>query len=132
MGSYSMDLRQRIVDAYDNGEGSYQTLADRFKVDKSTVYRYVKRTRETGSVAPTIPTKKGPDPKVELSVVYELWAARPDATEAELVTAIAARTGVKLHRATVGRMLHKLGLTRKKSRSPPPSRTTTRSGPTCS
>ena len=127
MSAYSMDLRLRIVEAYENGEGSYQTLAHRFKVDKSTVYRYLKRHRERGSVAPTVPTKKGPDPVLNPNIVRQLWQELPDATEQELVEALMDRASVRVHRSTVGRMLKKLGLTRKKSPSPQPSRTTTRS-----
>lgn len=115
MAGYSMDLRLRIVEAYDNGEDSVRGLARRFSVSPRTVSRYLKLHRQTGSVSPAVPRKKGPEPKLSPNVVQELWEARPDATEAELVTAIAARTGVTVHRATVGRMLKKLGLTRKKN-----------------
>jgi len=34
---YSIDLRKKIVAAYENKEGSMQKLADRFKVSKNFV-----------------------------------------------------------------------------------------------
>ena len=48
----SLDLRRRIIDAYDNGEGTQARLARRFKVGKATVERLVRLRRETGSVEP--------------------------------------------------------------------------------
>ena len=52
MKSYSLDLRQRIVDAYRAGEGSIRQLAKRFKVSPDCVRRLLKRVRETGSIHP--------------------------------------------------------------------------------
>lgn len=49
MKSYSLDLRQRIVEARQEGE-SVTTLAKRFKVSKRTVERYWKRYQDTGKL----------------------------------------------------------------------------------
>ena len=37
MKPLSLDLRQRIVAAYENGEGSHQELAERFAVSKAFI-----------------------------------------------------------------------------------------------
>ncbi|GEM_PF-5279674 len=42
-GPLPIELRQRIVDAYNNGEGTYQELAERFMVGRATVDRVLNR-----------------------------------------------------------------------------------------
>ena len=49
---YSMDLRERVVDAVEAGDLSRRKAAARFGVAVSTVIHWVRRFRETGSVAP--------------------------------------------------------------------------------
>ena len=51
MKAYHLDLRQRIVDAYQKAEGSVRELAARFKVAPRTVQNYLNLKRETGSVS---------------------------------------------------------------------------------
>ena len=43
MPSYSLDLRQKVVESYENKEGSIRTIAKRFKVSKDFVQRLLKR-----------------------------------------------------------------------------------------
>ena len=109
----SLDLRRRIVEAYKNQEGSVRGLARRFKVGPRTVSRYLALERETGSLHPRKPKRLGARPKVDQAVLRELWAADPDATEQELADRLEERTGVRVHRATIGRTLKRMGLTRK-------------------
>ena len=45
---YSIDLRQRVIDAYKAKEGSQRQLAERFKVSLSFVKRLICRYRDTG------------------------------------------------------------------------------------
>ena len=52
MQPLSNDLRKRILDAVDNKEGSRRTLADRFKVNTSTITKLLQLRRETGSYEP--------------------------------------------------------------------------------
>src|ERR1043165_3311512 len=63
MTVYSPDLRQRIIDAHRDGEGSIRALADRFCVSPATVQSYLKRWRETGS-APPAEYRHGPEPTI--------------------------------------------------------------------
>jgi transposase len=49
---YSIDLREKIVTAYENQEGSMQKLAKRFQVSKNFVADLLKRFKETGQIAP--------------------------------------------------------------------------------
>src|SRR3954453_17406089 len=48
----SNDLRERILDAVDNREGSRRKLAVRFKVNTSTITKLLRLRRETGSFEP--------------------------------------------------------------------------------
>lgn len=50
MKAYSTDLREKIISAWQNGEGGKTEIARRFKVNRSTVYKYIKLLKETGSL----------------------------------------------------------------------------------
>jgi transposase len=52
MGPHSIDLRQRVVQAVDNKEGSLRQLADRFFVSVSFITRLLSLRRRTGSLTP--------------------------------------------------------------------------------
>jgi transposase len=126
--AYSIDLRQRVVDAYEKLNLSYEAIAVQFSVGAASVDRWVSQFRRTGSVEP-LPRGGGAPPKVDeagLNILCELMERDRDATRGELARAYLEATGVSLSVATVGRRLWQLGYTRKKSRSTPPSETRTR------
>ena len=52
MGPYSMDLRERVAAAIDEGEGSERPIAKRFRVSVSFVTRLLQRRRDAGTLAP--------------------------------------------------------------------------------
>lgn len=126
----SEDLRSRIVDAYLAGEGSYEELAERFDVARSSVYRLLKRFHRTGSVSPSAhgggqPAKIAPD---DAEVLAALVRAMPDASVQELATAWSKRHG-QLSRSAMLRALHRFALSFKKSRSARASKTVRRFKP---
>ena len=121
MNAYSMDLRERVAAAYDDGEGSQAELARRFRVSVSWIGKLLRRRRETGSIAPK-PHSGGRPPAVGGVAADRLRAAvqaDPDATLSELRDA----AGLACSVPAVHRALGRLGITRKKSRNGPPSRT---------
>jgi putative transposase len=125
MGPYSIDLRQRIVDAYRNDEGSVRDLAERFVVAPNTVQNYLTRMRATGSVAPS-PPGGGSYPKIDeagLQQLRSLVDEKNDQTLPELAKRWAPPQGVEVSRWTLSRALRRLGLTRKKRRFEPASKT---------
>jgi transposase len=127
----SLDLRQRIADAYAAQEGSQRELAERFAVSKNTVEKIVARVREVGHAAPR-PHAGGPAPRLDAAhraTLRELVRAQPDATLDELITALAAAAGVRVSNPTMSRVLRALGLPRKKSRRTPPSSSAPTSSP---
>lgn len=129
MGPYSIDLRQRIVDTYHNGEGSVREVAQRFKVTSKTVANYLKLERETGRVAPR-PHGGGPARKLDdegVQQVRTLLEEKSDQTLDELAQQMAARHQVQIRRSTLHDAVARAGMTRKKRRYVPASRI----GPTC-
>src|SRR5829696_6057012 len=52
MRSYSQDLRQRIVDTVQRGEGTIRQIAERFLVSVAFVTRLLQLHRSSGSVEP--------------------------------------------------------------------------------
>jgi transposase len=119
MKPYGLDLRKRIVDAYDNKEGSVRELAERFAVVPNTVQNYLNLRRETDSLDPR-PSGGGPGPLIDeqgLQEVRHLVEEHPDATEPELARAFEAQRHIYVSRATMGRARRRLGWTRKKNSS---------------
>jgi transposase len=116
---YSSDLRTKIVDAYQRGEGTQRGLAERFGVSGTFVVDLLRRYRQTGSVAPK-PRGGGQQPRLDanqLEVVTALVKKDPDATLDEMIERVAEHTGVRVSNPTMSRVLTRLGLPRKKSRS---------------
>jgi transposase len=117
MKAYSLDLRQKIVDAYAQGNRSQRQLAQQFGVALSFIEKLLKQQRETGSIAPKVRTQQTPTKlNVEqLKVLEQLVEAQNDATLDELRYQLKQKTGVLIGRSTVDRMLTKLNLTVKKN-----------------
>jgi transposase len=118
MQPYALDLRRRIVEAYDNKEGSVRDLADRFAVVPSTVQNYLNLRRKTGGLVPRRSGGGGGGPLISeqrLQDVRRLVDERPDATETELAREFERRTRIFVSRATMGRARRRLGMTRKKN-----------------
>ena len=121
MKPYSIDLRERVVAACDEGIDNRAEVAQRFSVSQSWIRRLLQRRRETGSLAPK-PHGGGQPSAFEGEAAERLRAAvaaDPDATLKQLAEA----GGVTCGTSATGRALLRLGITRKKSRSEPPSRT---------
>jgi transposase len=117
MRPYSTDLRERIVDAYHQAEGSVREVAARFKVAPKTVQNYLNRKRETGTVEPR-PHGGGPSPKLDDAGVRELRIVvkeKNDRTLDEIADELDRRCKVRVGRSTVWRIMDQLGITRKKN-----------------
>jgi transposase len=112
MKPLSNDLRQRILEAVDNKEGSRRKLAVRFKVNTSTITRLLQLRCRTGSFEPR-PHGGGVEPTLDhdaLERLRKLVEETPDATLGTLKQAL----GVSGGRMIICRALQKLGLPLKK------------------
>ncbi len=121
METYSMDLRQRVIRAYDHKVGTQEQVARLFGVSVPWIKKLLRRRRETGSIAPKA-HGGGWTPKfsgAKLEELKTLVEQDRDATLRELVD----RSGVDGSIMAVHRALERLGCRRKKSRSVPPSKT---------
>jgi transposase len=113
---YSVDLRARVVAAA--ASQTQAGVAARFAVSESTVYKWCRRAREAGTVAPK-PHTGGGHPRVDAAGAERLGAwlrEQNDRTLVELQALYAAAFGVRPSRSALSRAVLRLGLRRKKSR----------------
>jgi transposase len=112
---YSLDLRERVVAAVENGLSRHQAAAQ-FGIGVSTAINWVRRLRETGSVRPG--QMGGHKPK-SISGAHRTWLlARikgQDFTLRGLVAELAER-GLKVDYRTVWSFVHTEKLSFKKKR----------------
>lgn len=117
---YPIELRERVIAAYENGEGSFRELGERFLVGEATVNRWVSRKRRTGTVAASAMGGRrrafAVDAKGEAFIEWVL-AEVPDSSAVELVAAYQEEFGVSVSQSSMKRTLHRLGYTRKRGRS---------------
>src|SRR5258708_26744255 len=122
MRAYSIDLRERIVQAVANGRPQREA-ARMFGVGVNTVKRYMIRQQQTGSLArrpiPGGPRRIGREQEAVLQARLE---AAPDATLAEHCAWWAEQHGQSVSVATMWRGPHLPGGTPKKNTSAPPTR----------
>ena len=108
----SNDIRQRILDAVDNHEGSRRKLAARFGVNTSTITRLLQLRSQTGSFDPR-PHGGGKEPTLDrdgLDRLRKLVEETPDAT----LEAFKQKLDVSGSVMIICRGLQKLGLPLKK------------------
>jgi transposase len=125
MKAYSLDLRQKILRSSDQGLGSQRAIAAFFGVSLSFVEKLLRRRRTTGDIAPR-PHAGGRRPSCDeaaLAQVRRLVREQPDITLAEVCERLLAERGLRVSVPTMGRLVIKLRLPRKKSRSTPANRT---------
>jgi transposase len=116
MKPYATDVRIRVVQADENGEGSMRQLAIRFRVSLSCVRRRLTHSRDTGRVAPQ-PDGGGAPANIEasgLEGVQALVPGAPDAPRRALCRRCAEPYQGRVRMATMSRVLAPRQLTRKK------------------
>jgi transposase len=111
---YSLDLRQRVVAACDEGQMSRRKIAALYDVGESTIYEWLKLRRTRNSLAPR-PHTGGRPSELNTAVLDELVEAENDRTLAEYATAYAGRTGRRYSISHLCRGLKLVRLRRKKN-----------------
>lgn len=125
--AYSDDLRRRILEAYERGEGSESQLAQRFRVSLGYVQKIRRQWRRTGKMERT-PHHPGRKPKFTEPVRQQLrsWLKQqPDLTLAELQQRLQQQQ-LGVSRPSLWQVLRLLGLRLKKSHSTPANATRNR------
>ena len=101
MEPYSADLRKRVLVDCDAGMKT-RAVARKYSVSESWVRRTKQERRETGKVAP-LPFNGGRKPIIDRSKLAEQVKATPDATLAELRTALGWSVSLSaIHQALAG------------------------------
>ena len=126
MKTISLDLRERILAAYDAGEGTRQAVAHRFRVSLGLVKKLLQQRRRIKDVRPQH-HRSGRKPghvARQQDQLRNLVHQKPDLTLKEL----RAAAGLNCTLPAIHYVLIRLGLTYKKRRSAPANKT----GPTSS
>ena len=126
MRTISLDLRERILAAYDQKEGTREEIAHRFKVSLGMVKKLLQRRRQGGGIGPRYHRCGLKPGKVAAQgqTFRQLLSRKPDMTLEELRRA----TALDCTLPAIHYVLEKMGLTYKKRRSVPANKT----GPTSS
>jgi transposase len=121
MRTLSLDLRQRILDSYDNDEGTRAEIAQRFRVSLGMVKKLLQQRRRTGDIAPRhrFAGRKPMIVAIHRSQIRSLLAKKNDLTLSELRVALGLHCSVQALHVVLGKM----GLTYKKRVSVPVNKT---------
>jgi transposase len=117
------DLRRRLLLAYDQGEGTLEDLASRFLVSVGWAKKISAARNRTGQ-AERLAHKPGRKPHAGIEAQQQVRAwfvQQPDLTLAEVQQKLLGEASVSLSLPQVWKLLRKLGLRLKKSRSTPAS-----------
>lgn len=114
--AHPLELRRRVVAAYEAGEGSYAEIAVRFDVGTASVNRWLRLKKNIGSLI-SKPKAGGAHSTSALPELQKALAVRPDATALELTAEInrmRSRSN-RIHVSSTKRALHRFGYLVKKN-----------------
>ena len=121
--SYSMDLRRRVVDAYESGNGTREELGRLFNLGTATIGRWVRRNIEKGTPHP-LPRGGGKSRRIGSigeCVLLGILERRPDATLQEIAEQYAWTTRMPMSASVISHSMKRLEITRKKRQFLPTS-----------
>ncbi len=123
--AYSDDLRRKILGLYERGKLSLAALAERFGVSEGFTKKIRRQQLRTGRMERS-PQRYGTRKQATAEVqeqLREMLKRQPDLTLAELQERLYESRRVALSLSGLWRVLGKMGLRLKKSRSTPKNRT---------
>lgn len=115
----SNDLRQRILEALEEGEGGTRSLAVRFRVGRATIVRLKHHVQQTGDISPK-PHGGGRQRAFSEERDKQLCALvkqHADATLESLLDFMETQHGFSTNKSTLARTLSRLGISLKKNRT---------------
>ena len=113
---YAIELRERVVQCHESGEGSYRTIAMRFSIGEATVKRWVWLKQKKGSVSPH--HKGGGTPSsIAVEEIERLMCSLRDPTAVELTAEFNRRRRgrARVHVSSMKRALRRHGYVVKKN-----------------
>jgi transposase len=123
MPVYSMDIREKIVSAYEAGNTSIRKVANRFMVSKGVVTRLLHQKRTTGELTPKRATGGKPSQlAAHPAEIIDMVSQHPDWTLEEYCEQWQEQSGVRISVSAMCRFLNKQNLSLKKNTSQRSSR----------
>jgi len=113
---YSVELRDRVVEAYERGDGSYPEVAGLFKVGEASVRRWTAMKRRSGCVDPR--RKSGGTPsRITCAEIDAIVTTLGDPTALEITAEYNRhrRGQARKHVSSVKRALHRFDYVVKKN-----------------
>ena len=123
--SYGDDLRRKLLQAHDRGEGTLEQLAVRFSVSAPWAWKISAQRKRSGQME-RVEQRRGTVRKVNAAVEQQLreWVqAQPDLTLAELQHKLVKVQHLRVSIGRLWQVLHQMGLRLKKSHSMPANAT---------
>lgn len=114
--AYSLDLRRKIVQAYERGARSQVEIAEIFGVSLAFVEKLLRQYRQSGALEP-VRKRPGRHRLIDAGASEQLqhWLQeQSDLTLAELADRLQTQCGLHVSPSCVWRLLRRLGLRRKK------------------
>jgi transposase len=116
--AYSDDLRRKLLEAHDSGEGTLEELAERFRVSVGWAVKISAARRKTGKMERQPGAKRGRVSKVTeeiRSFLNEAVKSQPDATLAELQVRLWEERHLEIGIGWLWQVLKRMGLRYKKN-----------------
>lgn len=117
---YPTWFREKVIAAYEAGEGTFEQIGQRFTVGEATVNRWVSRKRRLGTLEPKKPVvpsrRRLVDDKGE-QFIRDTLKELPCSTLRELSEAYEEEFGVKVDPRRMSEVVRRLGFTRKRGSS---------------
>ena len=123
--AYSNDLRRKLLEAYDRGEGSLRELAVRFAVSHGYTKKIRKQQLRSGQME-RVPQRYGEHRRATAEFqgrLRQMIRQQPDLTLAEMQQKLYEANREQWSVSGLWRVIARMGLRLKKSRSTPPSKT---------
>jgi transposase len=117
MQAYSLDLRQRVVHAYEQGRHTLAEIAEQFSVSPAFVKKMLRQWRSTGDLSP-LPHGGGKPASLserQRRILQRKVRQHDDISLVELQDFLREEEQVEVHVSTICRALRRLDLPLKKS-----------------
>ena len=114
-----LEIRNRIIRAWQSGESTWQEIADQYGVSLASVNRLIRRFRQTGSTAPN-PHAGGRRRLIDdagLALIGHLVDEEPRRTLEDLADRYQAVRGVRPSITTMHRAVHRVNTQRDRMRA---------------
>jgi transposase len=112
---YPLVFRQKVVDAYEAGHGSFKQVGEQFGIGEATVNRWVSKAGRGEDLTARVRAPRPPAIRGDaLEYMLSLVADEPEWTTQDLADELLEGFGLNVSRQTVGATLRRAGFTRKR------------------